>query len=107
MGYVAGVGGPVPAMALMGGRFPGWALAIWGLAVALVGIVAASLLRRKLVVEEALPFPTGNATGDLIETIFAARASAVRRARFLIGGALVAAAVTWFRDGRPAADPGQ
>ena len=101
MGYVAGVGGPVPAMALLGREFPGWALCVWGLAVALVGIVAAALLRRKLVVDEALPFPTGNATGDLIETIFAARASAVRRARFLIAGALVAAAVTWFRDGRP------
>ena len=101
MGYVAGVGGPVPAMALLGREFPSWALCVWGLAVALVGIVAAALLRRKLVVDEALPFPTGNATGDLIETIFAARASAVRRARFLIGGAVVAAAVTWFRDGRP------
>ena len=101
MGYVAGVGGPIPAMAMLGRDFPAWALCIWGLAIALVGIVAAALLRRKLVVDEALPFPTGNATGDLIETIFAARASAVRRARFLIGGALVAATVTWFRDGRP------
>ncbi len=101
MGYVAGVGGPVPAMALLGRGFPGWALCLWGLAVALVGIVAAALLRRKLVDEEALPFPTGNATGDLIETMFTARASAVRRARFLLGGAVVAAVVTWFRDGRP------
>jgi uncharacterized oligopeptide transporter (OPT) family protein len=101
MGYVTGVGGAVPAMALLGRAFPGWALCLWGLAVALVGIVAASLLRRKLVDDEALPFPTGNATGDLIETMFAARASAVRRARFLIGGAVVSAAVTWIRDGRP------
>ncbi len=101
MGYVAGVGGPVPAMALLGRSFPGWALCLWGLAIALAGIVAAALLRRKLVEEEALPFPTGNATGDLIETMFAARASAIRRARFLIGGAVVAAAVTWIRDGRP------
>jgi putative OPT family oligopeptide transporter len=101
MGYVAGVGGPVPAMALLGRSFPGWALCLWGLAIALAGIVAAALLRRKLVEDEALPFPTGNATGDLIETMFAARASAVRRARFLIGGAVVAAAITWIRDGRP------
>ncbi|HEY6477024.1 MAG TPA: OPT family oligopeptide transporter [Polyangia bacterium] len=101
MGYVAGVGGPVPAMALLGRGFPGWALCLWGLAVGLVGIVAATLLRRKLVDDEALPFPTGNATGDLIGTIFAARANAVRRARFLVGGAVVAALVTWFRDGRP------
>jgi uncharacterized oligopeptide transporter (OPT) family protein len=106
MGYTAGVGGGVPALALLGRQFPGWALALWGLAIALFGIVAAVLLRRKLIVEEALPFPTGNATGDLIETIFAARDTALRRARFLVGGALVAAAVTWFRDGHPQLIPG-
>src|SRR5450432_4847019 len=101
MGYVAGVGGPVPAMALIGQNFPGWALAIWGMAIGIIGIFAATLLRRKLVVEDALPFPTGNATGELIETMFAGRQRALRRARFLLTGALVAMAVTWFRDGRP------
>jgi uncharacterized oligopeptide transporter (OPT) family protein len=101
MGYVAGVGGPVPALALFGRSFPGWALAMWGLSIGMIGIFAATLLRRKLVVEEGLPFPTGNATGELIETMFAGRLSALRRARFLLVGALVAAAVTWFRDGKP------
>ncbi len=106
MGFVAGVGGPVPAMALLGRNFPGWALAFWGIAIGIIGIFAATLLRRKLVVEDALPFPTGNATGELIETMFAARQSALRRARFLLAGALVAMAVTWFRDGRPSLIPG-
>jgi len=106
MGFVAGVGGPVPAMALLGRNFPGWALAIWGMAIGIIGIFAATLLRRKLVVEDALPFPTGNATGELIETMFAGRQSALRRARFLLTGALVAMAVTWFRDGRPSLIPG-
>lgn len=106
MGFVAGVGGPVPAMALLGRNFPGWALAIWGMAIGIIGIFAATLLRRKLVVEDALPFPTGNATGELIETMFAGRQSALRRARFLLMGALVAMAVTWFRDGRPSLIPG-
>ena len=101
MGFVAGTGGGVPALALLGRSFPGWALALWGVAIALVGVVAAALLRRKLVVEDALPFPTGNATGDLIETMFAGREDALRRARLLIGGALAAALVTWFRDGWP------
>jgi uncharacterized oligopeptide transporter (OPT) family protein len=101
MGFVAGVGGPVPAMALIGRSFPGWALALWGMSVGVIGIFAATLLRRKLVIEDALPFPTGNATGELIETMFAARHSALRRARFLLVGALVAIAVTWFRDGSP------
>jgi uncharacterized oligopeptide transporter (OPT) family protein len=106
MGFVAGVGGPVPAMALFGRSFPGWGLALWGMAVGVIGIFAATLLRRKLVVEEALPFPTGNATGELIETMFAARQSALRRARFLVTGALAAMAVTWLRDGHPRVIPG-
>jgi uncharacterized oligopeptide transporter (OPT) family protein len=101
MGFVAGVGGGVPALALLGRAFPGWALALWGVAIALIGVVAATLLRRKLVVDDALPFPTGNATGDLIETMFIGREHALRRARLLIGGAVAAAVVTWFRDGRP------
>jgi putative OPT family oligopeptide transporter len=101
MGYAAGVGGPVPALALIGRNFPGWALALWGLSIGMIGIFAATLLRRQLVVQEALPFPTGNATGELIETMFAARKSALRRARFLVIGALTAMAVTWFRDGSP------
>jgi putative OPT family oligopeptide transporter len=76
------------------------------MAIGIIGIFAATLLRRKLVVEDALPFPTGNATGELIETMFAGRQSALRRARFLLTGALVAMAVTWFRDGRPSLIPG-
>jgi uncharacterized oligopeptide transporter (OPT) family protein len=106
MGFVAGVGGPVPAMALFGRSFPGWGLALWGMAIGVIGIFAATLLRRKLVVAEALPFPTGNATGELIETMFAARQSALRRARLLVAGALVAMAVTWLRDGHPRVIPG-
>jgi OPT family oligopeptide transporter len=101
MGYAAGLGGPIPAMELNGTHFPGWALVIWGASLGVIGILAAALLRRKLIVEDRLPFPTGNATGNLIETMFSARATALRRARLLIGAALFAAAVTWFRDGRP------
>ncbi|MES1207454.1 MAG: OPT family oligopeptide transporter [Pseudomonadota bacterium] len=101
MGYAAGMGGPIPAMDLSGTHFPMWALMIWGASLGIIGIVAAALLRRKLIVDDALPFPTGNATGNLIETMFGARATALRRARLLIGAALFAAVFTWFRDGRP------
>ena len=77
MGYVAGVGGPVPAMALLGREFPGLGADALGAGGSRSSASSPRrLLRRKLVVDEALPFPTGNATGDLIETIFAARASA-------------------------------
>jgi uncharacterized oligopeptide transporter (OPT) family protein len=105
MGYAAGLGGPVPAMALAGQSFPAWAISIWGASLAVIGIVAGAALRRKLIVDERLPFPTGAATGNLIETMFAGRHAAVRRARLLVGSALFAAAITWFRDGQPKVIP--
>jgi len=101
MGYAAGLGGPIPAMGLVGQSFPAWAIVVWGASLAVIGVISGALLRRKLIVDDGLPFPTGTATGNLIETMFAARDAAVRRARLLMGGALFAAAVTWFRDGRP------
>jgi uncharacterized oligopeptide transporter (OPT) family protein len=105
MGFVAGLPGPIPALTLLGHSFPGWAIALMGAAIGMVGIFAATLLREKLVVEDALPFPTGRATAELIETMYAGRATAVRRAWLLGTAAAVAMALTWFRDGRPAVLP--
>jgi uncharacterized oligopeptide transporter (OPT) family protein len=101
MGFVVGLAGPIPALGLMGISLPGWSIAVLGTAAGLLGIVAATFLRRKLVIEDALPFPTGSATGEVIETIHAARATAVRRATILVVLAALAMAVTWFRDGAP------
>ena len=56
---------------------------VWGLAAGVLGIVAAVVLRRKLIVDDALPFPTGRATGEVIETIHTAREAAMRRALLL------------------------
>jgi uncharacterized oligopeptide transporter (OPT) family protein len=105
MAFVAGVAGPIPALGMMGIHLPGWTIAVLGTAAGVLGIAAGMLLRRKLVVDDALPFPTGNATGEVIETIHAARASAFRRARVLLAAAALAVLVTWFRDGRPAFIP--
>jgi uncharacterized oligopeptide transporter (OPT) family protein len=105
MGFVMGLPGPIPALDLLGSHLPRWAIAVWGAAVGMVGVIAAALLRRKLIVDEALPFPTGGATAEVIETIFTARVTAVRRTRLLVGCALAAALATWFRDGRPAIIP--
>lgn len=105
MAFVHGLMGPMPALMMMGQRLPVWGLWAWGVALAVIGVATGVLLRRKLVVEEALAFPSGIATAELIRTVHADRASASRRTRMLVGAALAAAAVTWLRDGAPALIP--
>ncbi len=105
MSFVTGVVGPIPGLALMGTRFSTVSVIVFGAAVGMFGIFVAALLRRRLIVEEALPFPTGIATGEVIETIFGARQVALRRILFLTVAAGLSAAVTWFRDARPALIP--
>ena len=68
-----------PALGADGHRLSATALVAFGAAVGMLGVFVAALLRRRLIVEEALPFPTGMATGEVIETIFGARQAAVRR----------------------------
>jgi uncharacterized oligopeptide transporter (OPT) family protein len=105
MGFVLGLPGPVPALGSFGVIPPAWAIMLWGLAAGVLGIVAAVVLRRKLIVDDALPFPTGRATGEVIQTIYAAREAAMRRALLLLATAAVAFAIMWFREGRPQVIP--
>ena len=105
MSMVTGVSGQVPALAMMGTRLSSTAVVAFGAAVGVLGVFVAVLLRRRLVVDEALPFPTGAATGEVIEAIFGARRVALRRVQLLLMAAAIAGTVTWFRDGRPALIP--
>src|SRR5439155_10469293 len=65
----AGLLGAVPALQLIGVRVPGWGIALWGLALGIIGVMIALALRRRLLEEEALPFPTGVATAEVIEVL--------------------------------------
>jgi uncharacterized oligopeptide transporter (OPT) family protein len=105
MGFATGLSSSMPALELMGHQFPGWSLALWGVAVGVLGIFVASTLREKLVRGERLPFPTGAATAEVIETIGTAHKTVMRRAIVLIGTAVFVMTFTWFRDGRPAIIP--
>jgi putative OPT family oligopeptide transporter len=105
MGFVLGTSGSLPALAMMGRTYPAWQLCVWGIALGLLGIFLAAALRKKLILKEALPFPTGVATAEVIETIYAAREAAVHRARLLVGAGLFAMYITWLRDGQPAILP--
>src|SRR5262245_51721649 len=65
----AGLLGAVPALQLLGVRVPGWGIALWGLTLGVLGVVMALALRRRLIEEEDLPFPTGIATAEVIEAL--------------------------------------
>jgi uncharacterized oligopeptide transporter (OPT) family protein len=103
--FTIGLVGSIPALQLMGFTYPPWAIVLWGLALGGVGVVLACALRRKLIVAERLPFPTGAATAEVIETISSSGAEAMRRARWLMVTAVLAMAFAWFRDGKPSFIP--
>ncbi len=99
MSFVLGAGGPLSALTLMGNSYPAWLLMLWTMALGVLGILLAVSLRNKLIIVEDLPFPTGTATAEVIETIHAARDSALHRARLLSLAGLASMYVAWFRDG--------
>src|SRR5712692_1747856 len=98
----AGLLGALPALQLMGIAVPAWGVAVWGLVLGILGILLAVALRRRLLEEEELPFPTGVATAEVIEALHTGGAAVRGRARSLLAGGAFAAVVSWFRSGKPA-----
>jgi uncharacterized oligopeptide transporter (OPT) family protein len=101
----AGLLGPVSAMFMMGSAPSMWAIAAFGAALSVFGVLLALPLRAPLVVEEQLAFPTGAATAEVIRSMAAPDRTAGRHARALVGGGALGAIVVWFRDGLPAVIP--
>ncbi|HEY6909415.1 MAG TPA: OPT/YSL family transporter [Myxococcales bacterium] len=101
----AGLLGAVPALNLLGRTVPAWGIALWGLALAALGIAFAAALRRRLLEDEDLPFPTGVATAEVIDVLHGGRQAARERTRPLLQGGLAGLLLGWFRDGRPALLP--
>src|SRR4051812_47881866 len=96
MGLVHGLSGPMPALALMGAAAPSaWALWAWGLGLGLLGVLAGVWSRRKLIIDDALPFPSGGATAQLIRVLHSDRGAGVRPMRLMAAAALIAGAVAW------------
>jgi len=102
----AGLLGAVPALQLLGRTVPGWGVAAWGLSLGILGILFGAALRRRLLDQEQLPFPSGAATAEVIEALHSGGAMARGRTRALLGGGAIAAVLAWFRDGKPTLIPG-
>ncbi len=83
------------------------AMLFWFGAIAALGVFTAIPIKRQLVNQEGLAFPTGKATAETLHAIHGAAdgsggGEGVRQARALGIGALVAAALAWFRDAKAA-----
>ena len=67
----AGLVAPIPAYLIITERsFEYWPMVIWMIAISLLGICVASVLRPAMVNNPRLPFPAGIATAEVIKDIF-------------------------------------
>lgn len=98
MAVTAGLCGPIPALAMGDGApAPLW-VALWGVALAVLGTLLAVPFRRQLIEEEELPFPSGQAAGELIAGLAAGPSKGRSRVRVLFAAAAFAVAFTLVRD---------
>ena len=94
MTSAAGLLAAIPALGMLGVELSWWQLVIWALAVAYLGVFFAVPLRRQMVVEEKLRFPTGTATANTIVAMFSEGGDAEKRARVLVWWAVGAGVFT-------------
>jgi len=90
--------GAIPALSLMGYHYSPWAIGAWGCALGGFGVAIGLLLKRKLLYEEGLPFPTAIATAELIAAMHSFRREALARGKAFIAGGAAAALIVWLRD---------
>jgi uncharacterized oligopeptide transporter (OPT) family protein len=98
MALTTGLVGPVPALALGGHSPPMVWVAIWGAALGVFGTLLAVPFRRQMIVEDALPFPSGQASGELIKTLAAEPGSSGGRVLALLAAATAAVLIVLLRD---------
>ncbi|QRN99318.1 OPT/YSL family transporter [Archangium violaceum] len=99
MPAAAGLMGAIPALSLLGRPTPGWVVGLWGVGLGVLGVLMAFVLRRRLLEEEALPFPSGAVTAELVSTLHASGAAPVMRTGWMWGAGLGGMCVTWLREG--------
>lgn len=83
-------------------------MVLWFGAIAALGVFTAIPIKRQLVNQEGLAFPTGKATAETLRALHGAGGAGdegIAQARALGIGAAVAAAVAWFRDAKAAFMP--
>ncbi len=83
MASAAGFLAPIPAMEMLGYDFTQTQLVLWAASVSCLGVFFAVPLRRQMVVEEKLRFPSGTATGETIRALYAKGSEGLEKSRAL------------------------
>lgn len=102
-GYMTGGGNmaALPALVMLTGVRPDATLMVfWFAAIGLLGVFAAIPVKRQLINEEKLPFPTGTATAETLQALYAKDGGGAKKARWLGLAALAGAFIAFFRDAR-------
>tara|TARA_B110000459_G_scaffold13331_1_gene13115 strand:+ start:242 stop:2347 length:2106 start_codon:yes stop_codon:yes gene_type:complete len=96
MTMAAGLIGPIPALQMLGIKHNMLTMALWGMAVAYLGVFFAVPLRTHFVVDNAstLKFPSGTATAETIKSMFADAGKATEQVTTLTRFAIVASVIT-------------
>ncbi|MCU0684455.1 MAG: OPT/YSL family transporter, partial [Polyangiaceae bacterium] len=103
-GYMTGGGNMAALGALLmatGLRPPTLALIAWFGLIAALGVFVAIPIKRQLINQEGVAFPTGTATAETIRTLHAGSEGS-KQSRALLLAAGGAALLTWFRDAKAA-----
>jgi uncharacterized oligopeptide transporter (OPT) family protein len=88
----SGLVAPIPTLTYLTGRALDWSsLTIFVLTVSWVGVVVGIGIRRSMIEQEKLPFPSGIAIAETVSEMYARGAEAVTRVRMLLTGAGTAA----------------
>jgi len=98
-GTMASAGGfvaAIPALEMIranqgDGPLPFISLLIWGISVAFLGVHFAVPLRKQMIVQEKLKYPTGTATGETIKAMYASGAEALKKTKVLLYTGIFAA----------------
>jgi OPT family oligopeptide transporter len=96
----AGLVSAVPAMYLVAGQELGFgSLLLWITCISLLGVVAAIPVKRKLINEERLPFPSGTACAETLQSLHASGSEGTIKAQALGFSAVIGGLIALLRDG--------
>lgn len=102
-GYMTGGGNmaALPALVMLTGVRPDAALMVfWFAAIGVLGVFAAIPIKRQLINEEKLAFPTGTATAETLRALYSQDGGGAQKAKWLGLAALFGALIAFLRDAK-------